>query len=374
MTKDAMVKNISREIQRESYLTHLDDIILPDAEDQFNDPSNEIVRRNHYAYLLCKVLDFVLLVKTTDVVPFVRKLPIGYNASENFSHFYSMMEDSLSITRRLSQQYCYDEYVGVFIEACRSLNLYEDRLPWQSTLNDNNHINPYHPSTDTCVRTFNRLVEKIRGILHKSDVSEIRRSRLKEIKSRAENFKGYAGRLVGRYQRLLVLRMNFGYQCGANGADNLAICKHDWQRLLNNRRANQLFCGQRGYIWKIEYTLARGFHVHCVWFFDASMRMPSADSILTEQIGQYWSAVITKGKGGYWNCNAPASQFQKLGCSGLGDVRSTDTEKIQHLKDYVIDFLCTSNQYVRPLRGSSGRLIEKGVLKRSDDENQGNSS
>lgn len=391
MTKAATIERISREIQRESYLTHLDDIILPNAEDQANDPGHDILRRENDARFLCNVLDFTLLAKTTKVVPFVKKFLKGYEANKKFLATYMLMEDLLSITRRLSREYCFDEYVGVFIEACKNLKLYEEPLPWRNTFCDGG-IDLLNPSSDTCVRTFNRLVEEIRDILRKSKVSEIRRLRLNKIKVRAENFEGYAGRLIGRYRRLLVLRMDFGYTRGASGADDLAVCKRDWQRLLNNRRSNKLFFGLRGYIWKIERTVAKGFHIQCVWFFDASMRMPSTASILTDQIGQYWSAVITKWVGCYWNRDAGASRFQKLGCLGLGEVRSTDTEKIQYLKNYVIDYLCTSEQYVRPRCvdprgeqktqcerctsmhprcGPSGRLIGKGELKRSADKNQG---
>lgn len=373
---------ISREIQRETYLTHLDDIIAPDAADQANDPGNDILRRIHDAHLLCNVLDFTLLAKTTDIVPFIKKRPTGYDVNEKFWYPYRVLEDLLSITRRLSPKYCYDEYVNVFIEACSELDLHGDRALWRSTF-DNSRIMPYHDLTDAYILTFNQLVEKIRDILRESDVSEIRRKRLNKIKDRAENFKVYAGRLIGRYRRLLVLRMDFGYQHGANGADDLAVCKRDWQRLLNNQRFNRLFFGQRGYIWKIERTLAKGFHIQCVWFFDASMRMPSTASTITDQIGQYWSAVITKRAGCYWNCDAGASRFQKWACSGLGEVRSTDTEKIQYLKNYVIDYLCTSDQYVclgcddprgeqktqskecssnRPRCCPSGRLIGKGEL------------
>ena len=94
----------------------------------------------------------------------------------------------------------------------------------------------------------------------------------------------------------------------------------DFQQFKNNWRGKStLFANLKGYIWKLEWGPGKGIHYHLIFFFDGSQVLK--DAYLAQQIGKYWTEVITKGSGLYWNCNASKDQYREL---GIGVIRADD--------------------------------------------------
>jgi hypothetical protein len=101
-------------------------------------------------------------------------------------------------------------------------------------------------------------------------------------------------------------------------------------------------------------------HAHVLLFFDGSKRNNSSHIHLAEEIGNYWKNIITKGRGAYWNVNANAERYDKLGRLGIGVINWYDTELRRNLKDFVVSYLCKEDQYFRSKRGPKVKLLRRG--------------
>jgi sulfur relay (sulfurtransferase) DsrC/TusE family protein len=76
----------------------------------------------------------------------------------------------------------------------------------------------------------------------------------------------------------------------------------DRDRLFENMRGKRsLFEHLVGHVWRIEYALIAGHHLHCTFFFDGSK--VQQHEWLAQQICDYWCDAITKGRGYAHNCN-----------------------------------------------------------------------
>ena len=76
----------------------------------------------------------------------------------------------------------------------------------------------------------------------------------------------------------------------------------DRDRLFENMRGKpSLFEHLIGHVWRIEYSLVGGQHLHCTFFFDGSK--VQQHEWLAQQICDYWHDAITKGRGYAHNCN-----------------------------------------------------------------------
>ncbi|WP_124093543.1 YagK/YfjJ domain-containing protein [Burkholderia gladioli] len=76
----------------------------------------------------------------------------------------------------------------------------------------------------------------------------------------------------------------------------------DRARLFENMRGKpSLFEHLIGHVWRIEYSLVGGHHLHCTFFFDGSK--VQQHEWLAQQICDYWHDAVTKGRGYAHNCN-----------------------------------------------------------------------
>ena len=82
--------------------------------------------------------------------------------------------------------------------------------------------------------------------------------------------------------------------------------------------------------------------------------------ITAEEIGKYWKYMITKGRGAYWNVNARADQYDKLGRLGIGVINYNDDKLRSNLREFVVSYLCKEDQYFRPTCGRKVRLLRNG--------------
>ncbi|WP_082754592.1 YagK/YfjJ domain-containing protein [Burkholderia savannae] len=89
-----------------------------------------------------------------------------------------------------------------------------------------------------------------------------------------------------------------------NGLARIGIeeVMRDRDRLFENMRGkSSLFEHKIGHVWRIEYALVGGYHMHAAFFFDGSQIQQH--EWLAQQICDYWREVITEGRGYAHNCN-----------------------------------------------------------------------
>lgn len=174
-------------------------------------------------------------------------------------------------------------------------------------------------------------------------------------RSSNKNYKelaGYVDALFERYSRLLVLRVDLSYwKESAKTAQ--AVAKQDRERLFGNARSNKLFDDMVGYIWKLEHGPEKGFHYHMMFFFDGSK--VREDVTLARRVGEYWSDVVTKGRGLYFNCNANKFGYKTR---GVGMIDHTDAQLRKGLREAVI-YLTKTDLYMK--LQTEGRGMGKGL-------------
>ncbi|MNF98191.1 hypothetical protein D3C84_810450 [compost metagenome] len=102
-----------------------------------------------------------------------------------------------------------------------------------------------------------------------------------------------------------------------------------------------MFDDMVGYIWKLEHGPEKGFHYHVMFFFDgAKVREDITKAI---QIGRYWTNVVTRGRGLYYNCNAAKRIYKSC---GIGMVDHTNVQMRQGLQNAVV-YLTKTDLYMK---------------------------
>ena len=169
-----------------------------------------------------------------------------------------------------------------------------------------------------CIYEIYRDIKSLRA---KTELKRVRDKQRRQVKSANE----YIDDLFIRHSRLLVIRLDFGY--GEYADSSLEqLCDHRDQLLqyLRKKHASKALVG---YIWKMEYGFKKGYHIHCMLFFDGAKVQQSITH--GQLIGDYWNDVITQGDGNYYNCNAKMDDYKYC---GLGMVSHHETRKIDNVK------------------------------------------
>jgi hypothetical protein len=320
------------------------------------------------AIKLFELESFVDELLTNDETPFVASLDeLGkrqYAFSTLASRYFRRVPEYIKISNMLSPRYEYSEHINVFIACCHSMGLQNETLDWKNALHDLQKTNP-RLGGRTSAELFNALVTNIRSEWKLKKIQVKVNDRKKEASDQKEDYCKYADSLFDdRYYqgcaRLVVLRIDLFYQ--KHYADSMSVfdIAKDLDHLLKNERCNSLFRFKKGQIAKLEYGADKGVHWHVIFFFDGSKRKNSSHIKLTEDIGEYWVNVITKGRGDYWNSNNNVDRFDQLGRRGIGVINWYDTALRRDLKEYVIGYLCKVDQFIRPKWGYKVRLFRRG--------------
>ena len=248
----------------------------------------------------------------------------------------------------------YSENVELFLTCFRKLGLPLPfkQAPERSLSAFEGLALPDDPSITRCGDVYNRLLDLILAGANE----ETFKRRVRERKRSAdENYRtgvAYVANLYAKKSRLLVLRIDLGYQAKLAKGMTAEQARGDLTRFLNNRRHNSLFETHEGYIWKLEDGQDRGLHFHLILFFDGQFVKKHA--CLAELIGKYWVESITKGQGTYFSCHRNPGQYRR---SGIGMIHNTDVEKLATLNT-ILRYITKKEQY---LRIKDGRTFGRGI-------------
>ncbi|WP_323586136.1 YagK/YfjJ domain-containing protein [Aliarcobacter butzleri] len=178
----------------------------------------------------------------------------------------------------------------------------------------------------------------------------------KDKRRRISN-ESYLDALQEKYSKVCVVRVDLEY--AKNSETNkveitLNEANKHINRLLNNRRNNEIFEHNIGYLMKTEYGEDRNVHFHTFFFYNG--QKVQKDMIKGEDIGKYWSQNITDGKGTYYNCNR--NDYKDNHAIGMLDYR--DVEKRRKL-DIAMAYLVKEEQSIEILKGKD-RAIRRGTI------------
>lgn len=249
----------------------------------------------------------------------------------------------LEVTAKLPREYDFGGYLEAFMTCCQNLGIGQS-------------------SFSVTDQTVDQLINEVRRYCRTDVFRETVRIERREADTRLKEYIQYIDGLFDMNDRIIVLRLDLGYRKAHSGSVTLDIALEDMNRLLRNRRANQLFNGNIGYVIKTEFGIDRRIHFHTLFFFNGSHRQGNAHVRLAQQIGEYWCKTITKGWGDYWSCNRQVKDFEQKGRCGIGLIRWSDTNLRQNLQKYVLAYLCKADQAFRSRHRMKSRMMRRGAL------------
>ena len=178
------------------------------------------------------------------------------------------------------------------------------------------HLN--HTGYSTSPDALNGCVDHINAYLVRREVK--RRAYLAPEKHRnhRKQISQYIDGLFNNHGRVLVLRMDFSYR--ADFYPRMTLIKRHRDTLIRYLRDQQQ--GFLGFIWRMEYGIDKGYHLHTVILFNANQ--VQRDIRLGLVVGKYWNEVITEGNGLHYNCNAHKGSYRDC---GIGEIHWEDSDK-----------------------------------------------
>ena len=235
---------------------------------------------------------------------------------------------AISVVRNLDRYYPLEYYplhLRVFIECV-------ERYALTRTAYDPTDISPYF--ADRLNDCAFDMYEQIRLLENKTALK-----RAKELTSRQRrSTEEYIDQLILQYSRLIAVRVDFGYSENADTSYEL-ISEHR-DVLLRYLREKHAGDAQVGYVWKLEYGLKKGYHLHMMIFLDGSRVQESVSH--GKIIANHWIEVITEGEGVAFNCNAVMQNYQR---NGIGRVDYYNAAKIRDLK-FACQYLTKYDEYI----------------------------
>lgn len=186
-----------------------------------------------------------------------------------------------------------------------------------------------------------------------------------ERKEKAEALVEYTKAILRYYSKVLVVRVDFGYEGGEDALVSIEDVLNDLHEMLEYRGSRKLFEHLVGYGWAVEQGSKRkkGYHIHAVFFFDGSR--VREDVSLGFLIGKHWVKHATRGKGKFRNCNYKKEEnYERV---GIGMIHRNNEKECANCIEFVQylakggRFIDRDDQFVRIRpRDSNTRMFGTG--------------
>ena len=178
------------------------------------------------------------------------------------------------------------------------------------------------------------------------------------VKRRKDSSEKYLDSLLENNSKICAIRVDLKYKQEFAEDVGLDVINRDLKRMLDNRRSNKnVFGNNLGYVIKKEVSDNGNLHLHALFLEDGNKVQKAAYK--ADQIGQYWSENITKGKGCYENCNR-----RNYENNGIGIIDYKDKEKVNNLKEHVVSYFYKADeQSITPIKTNpKDRAIVRGTI------------
>lgn len=313
--------------------------------------SKEFETHHHFIRGLTNIEAFVEKALTKSYPAF--KMLTMQSGEQRFKSFESLSKNFLAVHgyfNAATPDYDYSANVELFIRCFSSMGLAEKAFtdPLSPVGGDD------HPKLQ--YELFNELIEFIRTEGKKPKYkSQVAMKKYKPIR-RVRSTEQYFEKLFDKYGRLLILRIDLGYRKDYAQHVTLEQTKADLKHFLDNKRCNMsLFKNWVGYIWKLEWAQDKLYHWHFIAIYNGNK--VQNDIHWAFQLGEYWKNVITKGNGGYFNCNSRKEWYYEL---GIGKISRTDLVKRGVLMRKVVGYLAKSDQFLLARSLRNCHCFDKG--------------
>lgn len=266
------------------------------------------------------------LYHTRNGIPAVR-------AKRNAKHFLECLADTHASIAELFPHYELNPYFEVFYSSAQSHGL----SGLCQTIADMRG-----EGAPVRVQQLNDCVAAIRTITRSAEFKVRLKRYRRPIKQNYESIMQYATDLFRRHARLCIVRLDLAYAQHFRSERKVSAQDTHLHREALLAALNQGTFGPLvGYAWKLEVGKRKGYHYHCVFFFDGSKTQQ--DFKIAKRIGLYWDHDITQGRGTHYNCNA-RKQFYKE-CF-LGVVHHIDVEARKGFERYA-EYMTKPDEFMR---------------------------
>ena len=198
------------------------------------------------------------------------------------------------------------------------------------------------------------MSRKFRNQLRASDQQIVRNYR-RSVNHLAE--------LLAWHNRLVVVRLDFGYSKGASELVTEQRARSDLSRFFENGRHNKSLRAEEllGYQWKLEFGHRKGYHFHVFLFFDGALVKDAFSH--GRLLGEYWKQAITEGEGHYWNVNGATNTYAR---EGIGEVSYHDATAIKLLIQKLA-YIHKVEQYLPTKQSAHSKVFRRSNMKRHND-------
>jgi hypothetical protein len=262
------------------------------------------------------------------------------------SRYFRHIEQMLCLFEQ-DETYTYSEHLEAFQLASQDVRL-ERGLQGPVCLNEAG--TGYLSYQDS----MNLLVERIRAYT-KEEWYRRQDSNHRHLACKQEReIRDYMDRVLGRYARTLVVRVDLYYRSEAQQRLRVEDVFDDLHRLIRARERNSIFEHETGYICAVEQGDDVGYHIHTAFFFNGSN--VRGDIHKAQLIGELWQC-ITRGRGYYNSCNHNKEVYGE-DC-GIGMIQREDGRQRAHVYR-TMEYLVKDDQHLRVLPGRA-RTLRKGA-------------
>jgi hypothetical protein len=218
---------------------------------------------------------------------------------------------------------------------------------------------------DTTLRLFversNSIVEEIRWQCRSERFSQWKRAVERQSKDNFDTLWSLVLACLNVNHHALVLRFDLGYPQFYRDSELSGVQVVTYEDIRCHRVALRLFlkrelkkrlpngaCKGMGFAIKLEYGLDKECHFHVIVILNGDV--VRQDVTIVDMIGDYWQNVITRGKGGLYNCN----KAKYVSC-GIGSVRYDNAEKLGILETVVVPYLVKPDFYMKMVKPDAHR-------------------
>lgn len=247
--------------------------------------------------------------------------------------------------------YVYSEHLRAFWQACQDIGL--ERSPaGLICLNEQGtgYLDFHH--------SMNVLVVRIRQIIRSKEFKRKENDRRYEASQKQAMLTEYVGRVLDRYSRTVVVRVDLHYRAIARARLRIEQVFEDLDLLVRARERNPIFKHETGYICSVEQGEDKGFHIHAAFFFNgAEVR---SDFAKAKSIGDLWEQ-ITSGQGYYYSCNDDKASYGDE--VGIGMIQRRDIQARQKVIK-AMRYLAKDSQHLR-VKPTGARTFRTGRVRRA---------
>lgn len=233
-------------------------------------------------------------------------------------------------------EYDYSENLNLFIDACHDIRLEYDGFRYICSDKEGSGSFLSEPAA------MNLLVERIRELNRQGDYRRRAADRRYQAKRQAEDVQAFVQRVMGRYSKTLVLRVNLYYREAARQRLSIEQVFEDMDRLARARRSHPIFEHLVGSIVRVEQGQDQGFHLHVAFFYNGSEVFRQFR--IAERIGELWSE-ITQSRG-YWH-DSSRDFIGDEDLRGTGMFSRSDTQGRQAVANLMTYLVKDKQQYLR---------------------------